>query len=144
MRKLPPRKTEVKAVADMLSHEAEDVTALAEAVIRVLDEMRAGRDWWAVRVAHPTAGMGPFATEGQALEAARIMAPGVEDDTLRGAIYRLTTPRLLDEPTDVPPGTKCTECDHPMVTHNWPKAPVRGCIVGYKAGKPKSGCQCGR
>lgn len=134
-------------VAALLEHEAESTEDLAKAIIRELDLSREGRDAFFVRInlAGMVSALGPFATQHQALLAARQMKPGEEDDTLLRAVGTLVTPRILGHEEVAPKlGTFCVGCTHPMMTHEWPRAKVRGCIVGYEAGKPDTGCQCGR
>lgn len=143
------RPSEVKLVTELLESEASDVEALAKAVITQLDLDREKRDSWVVRVSlgGETFGLGPYITQHQALLAARMMRPGVEDDVLLLSVARLVSPRILGDDA-IDPETKsafiCEECGHPTIAHSWPKAKVSGCVVGYQTGKPETGCQCGR
>lgn len=139
MRSARLRPTEVALVADLLSHEASSVDALAKSVIQALDASRAKRDHYVVRIRVDdlTFGIGPFPTENAALEAARAMHPELDDDTLRKYVAKLWRPGFLDEP-DIAPRlrTYCEGCTHPMVAHDWPKSKVKGCVV--------AGCSCGK
>lgn len=141
------RPTEVRLVQALLEHEAESTEDLAKAIIRELDLSREGRDHHFVRLnlAGLVSALGPFNTEHQALLAARQMKPGTEDEVLMRSVGRLVSPRILGHEEVAPKlGTFCGECQHPMLTHEWPRAKVRGCVIGYEAGKPETGCQCGR
>lgn len=145
------RPTEVKLVERLLETEAEDVTALAKAVITELDADRQKRDTWVIRISlgGETFGMGPYITEGKALAAARKIMPGADDEYLRGAIAKLVRPSFLQERDEEQmSGRYCIECRHPLIAHDWPgergNYVRRGCMVGYQPKKPDSGCQCGR
>lgn len=135
------RSTEVKLVADLLSYDAESVEDLAKAVITQLDEDRKKRDNYVVRVnmAGNVFGLGPYPTENKALAAARVVAPGLDDDELKRSVARLLPPVTLDEVAKTKPAAWCVECQHPMVAHDWPKSKIPGCVVkGCLCGKPES------
>ena len=142
------RPTEVKAAVELLEHEAEDVQALAKAIIKRLDEMRKDYDQWSVNVSIGGVkhSMGPFGTENAAAAAVMSMLGTLDRDEAMKYVTKMINPRWLDEPeTKVKLKTECPECSHPMVAHDWPSAKVpRGCMVGYVTGQPESGCQCGR
>lgn len=145
-------------VTALLESEAENVEELAKAVIKELDAMRAARDQWVVRISlgGQIFGMGPYPTQHQALLASRQLMPGMEDDWLLGSVVKLVRPTFLKEiehehmgtASGHPAGRYCIECRHPLIAHDWPGEKGvyvrRGCMVGYKAKKPDSGCQCGR
>lgn len=142
------RPTEVKAVAELLEHEAESTTELAKAIIKRLDVMRKDYDRWSVNIhlAGVKHSMGPFDTENQAVGAVMGMLGTLNREDAEPYITRMINPRMLEAPeVKVQLKTWCVECKHPMVAHNWPSAKVpRGCMVGYVAGQRDSGCQCGR
>ena len=64
------RPTEIRAVADLLMQEHEDVETLAKAVIETIDELRAKREMFVLAEIHPSLqvakAIGPYATEAQA------------------------------------------------------------------------------
>lgn len=64
------RPTEIKAVADILMQEHDDVEALAKLVIQTIDELRAKRELYVLTEIHPSLqvakAIGPYATEAQA------------------------------------------------------------------------------
>ena len=66
------RPTEIKAVADLLMQEHEDVDSLARLVIETLDTMRAKRETYVLVAVHPSLevvqAVGPYATKAQALK----------------------------------------------------------------------------
>ena len=66
------RPTEIKAVADLLMQEHDDVETLAKLVIQTIDELRAKRTLFALVEIQPTLGyakaIGPYNTDGQALK----------------------------------------------------------------------------
>lgn len=140
------RPTEVKAVTALLEHEASSVEELAKAVIKTIDEMRESRDHYVVRInLGEDFAVGPFPTRNAAEAAARTMHPEAEPGRITGAVQRLVPVTFMQgESVEPKLGQYCETCGHPNLTHNWPKARVAGCIVGYRAGKPESGCQCGR
>lgn len=133
------RPTEVKLVADLLSYEAESVDELAAAVIDALDRDRRKRDHFVIRVtmADLSFGIGPYATRGEAVRAARLMHPDAPDEQIQRAVARLIPPSILEEDETAPKlGSYCQDCEHPMVTHDWPKSRIAGCVV--------AGCMCGK
>lgn len=158
---IPSRKSEVKLVTEYLEGPATDVEALAKAVITALDEDRIRREQYVIRMSLGGLyyGMGPFITETQALNAARMMRPDTEDDdVLMRSVARLMPPTLLTTKEPETLAGTCPDCGHPKIAHDWPKAKVSGCVVGYRAtatGDTRSkklspeearatGCQCGR
>jgi hypothetical protein len=142
------RPTEVKRVVALLDEDAEDVTALAKAVIKAVDEMRVDYDSWSINVnlGGRRFVMGPFGTENAAASAAMSMLGTLDREDAMQYVQKMINPKILAEPTiKARLKTVCSECDHPMVAHDWPSSKVpRGCIVGYITGKPETGCQCGR
>lgn len=140
------RPSEIALISSLLEHEAESVKDLAKAVIKALDEDRAKRESWVVRIrlADRTFGLGPFITEHQALLTTRMMLPGTEDDELLKYVARLVPVSIMQDSIKESNGRYCIKCKHPVLAHNWPKVPFHGCVVGYKTGKPGTGCQCGR
>lgn len=142
------RPTEVKRVVALLDDEASDVTDLAKAVIKTLDEMRQDYESWSINVSlgGQRFSMGPFGTENAAATAAMSMLGTLDREEAMKYVTKMINPRMLAEP-DIKPRLKtmCDECSHPMIAHNWPSSKVpRGCMVGYVAGDRDSGCQCGR
>lgn len=142
------RPTEVKRVVALLDEEAESVTDLAKAVIKTLDEMREDYEQWSINisVAGVKHSMGPFKTEHAAATAAMSMLGTLDRDEAMKYVTKMVNPRWLNDPeVKVRLKTVCDECEHPTIAHDWPSAKVpRGCMVGYVAGDPDSGCQCGR
>ena len=71
------RPTEVKAIANLLMQEHEDVDELAKLVIQTLDELRAKRELYVLAEIHPTLqvakAIGPYATEAQARKDIRLL-----------------------------------------------------------------------
>jgi hypothetical protein len=142
------RPTEVKAVVPLLEHEAESTTDLAKAIIKTLDEMRLDYDQWSINISlgGQRFSMGPFGTENAAATAVMSMLGTLDRDEAMKYVTKMVNPRMLAEKeVKVKLKTRCSECNHPMVAHDWPSARVpRGCMVGYVAGQPDSGCTCGR
>jgi hypothetical protein len=66
------RPTEIKAIADLLMQEHDDVDALARLVIETIDGIRAKRETYVLVAVHPTLqvvkAIGPYATKAQALK----------------------------------------------------------------------------
>lgn len=66
------RPTEVKAIADLLMQEHDDVEQLAREVIELVDTLRAKRELFIGVAVHPTLGIvqavGPYATKNQVLK----------------------------------------------------------------------------
>jgi hypothetical protein len=66
------RPTEIKAIADLLMQEHDDVDALARLVIETIDGIRAKRETYVLVAVHPTIqvvkAIGPYATKAQALK----------------------------------------------------------------------------
>lgn len=64
------RPTEIKAIAEILMQEHDDVEDLAKLVIQTIDELRAKRETYVLTEIHPTLqvaiAIGPYATEAQA------------------------------------------------------------------------------
>lgn len=64
------RPTEIKAIAELLMQEHDDVDALAKLVIQTIDELRAKREMFILAEIHPSISVakaiGPYATETQA------------------------------------------------------------------------------
>ena len=142
------RPTEVKRVVGLLDDEAEDVTALAKAVIKALDEMRLDYESWSINVSlgGQRFSMGPFGTENAAATAAMSMLGTLDREEAMKYVTKMINPRMLTEKeVKIKLKTTCEECGHPAIAHDWPSSRVpRGCMVGYVAGQPESGCQCGR
>jgi hypothetical protein len=148
MEEEPMRPTEVKRVVPLLEHEAEDTESLAKAIIKTIDEMRRDYESWSINISMGGLrhSMGPFGTENAAAAAAMSMLGTLDRDEAMKYVTKMVNPRLLDAPeVKARLKTWCTECQHPMVAHDWPSSKVpRGCMVGYVAGDRDSGCQCGR
>ena len=142
------RPTEVKRVVALLDDEASDVTDLAKAVIKTLDEMRRDYDQWSINVSlgGQRFSMGPYGTENAAASAVMAMLGTLDRDEAMKYVTKMVNPRMLEEPEmKVRLKSTCEECGHPSAAHDWPSSKVpRGCIVGYVTGHPESGCQCGR
>lgn len=132
------RKTEVKLVADLLMQEAEDVEELAKRVIDSLDQDRRKRDSYVIRasVGSEVWGIGPYPTRGAAERVAVQLRPDLPEDQVKGAVVRLVKPAVMEDDLAPRLNTFCPECSHPMVTHDWPKAKIKGCVIG--------GCLCGK
>lgn len=132
------RKTEVKLVARLLESEAEDVEALAAAVIDALDDDRRKRDNYAIRVSvgSESFGVGPYPTKGAAEKVALALRPDLDPELVKQSVYRLIRPAIMED--DLAPKLShwCVECHHPMAAHDWPKAKIAGCVV--------AGCACGK
>ena len=66
------RPTEIKAVADLLMQEHDNVEVLAKTVIELIDGLRAKRELYVLTEIHPTLqvakAIGPYATENQAMK----------------------------------------------------------------------------
>jgi translation initiation factor 2 alpha subunit (eIF-2alpha) len=66
------RPTEIKAIADLLMQEHDDVDSLARLVIETLDTMRSKREQHVLVVIHPSLrvvqAVGPYGTANQALK----------------------------------------------------------------------------
>lgn len=64
------RPTEIKAIANLLEQEHDDVDTLAKLVIQTIDELRAKRETYVLCEIHPSLSVakaiGPYATEAQA------------------------------------------------------------------------------
>lgn len=142
------RPTEVKATVELLEHEAEDTTSLAKAIIKRIDTMRQDYESWSINISlgGQRFSMGPFGTENAAASAVMAMLGTLDREEAMRYVTKMVNPRMLAEPEiKTRLKTICSECDHPMVAHDWPSSKVpRGCIVGYITGKPETGCQCGR
>lgn len=132
------RSTEVKLVADLLSHEAESVEELAKAVIKALDQDRRKRDSYAIRasVGQGIYGIGPFNTRNQAETVALAMRPDLPEQDVKNSVVRLIRPAIIEDDLAHVVDTMCHQCDHPMTTHDWPKSKIPGCVV--------PGCLCGK
>jgi len=137
------RPTEVKLVAELLSYEAEDIESLAAAVIDALDQDRQRREHYVIRTSMGdglTFGIGPYATRGAATRDAKRMHPDAPNEQIERAVARLIPPTILQEKEVAPKlGGYCETCQHPKVTHDWPKSKIAGCVVdGCLCGKPTS------
>ena len=132
------RKTEVALVARMLESEAEDVEALAAAVIDALDQDRRKRDNYAIRVtvAGETFGVGPYPTKGAAEKVAVALRPDLDPALVKQSVYRLIRPAIMEDDLAPKLAHWCVECHHPMATHDWPKSKIPGCVI--------TGCTCGQ
>lgn len=66
------RPTEIKAIADLLMQEHNDVEILAKSVIELIDTIRAKREMYVLAEIHPTLrvsrAVGPYATKNQAMK----------------------------------------------------------------------------
>ena len=92
------RPTEVKAIANLLMQEHDDVEVLAELVIRTIDELRAKRELFVLAEIHPTLSVakaiGPYATENQARKDVRLLT---KYDTLsRAYLCKLKDPTMIE------------------------------------------------
>lgn len=71
------RPTEIKAVADLLMQEHDDVDTLARLVIETIDQLRAKRTLYVLVEIQPSLGyakaLGPYGTEGQALKDQKLL-----------------------------------------------------------------------
>jgi hypothetical protein len=71
------RPTEIKAVADLLMQEHNDVEVLAKSVIELIDLLRSKRDLYVLAEIHPTLSVarafGPYATGNQALKDTKLL-----------------------------------------------------------------------
>lgn len=132
------RSTEVKLVAELLSYEAESVEELAKAVIKALDQDRRKRDSYAIRasVGEGIYGIGPFTTRKQAEDVALQMRPDLPEQDVKNSVFRLIRPAIVEDDLAHQVDHYCVECRHPMVTHDWPKSKILGCVV--------PGCLCGK
>jgi hypothetical protein len=91
------RPTEIKAIANLLEQEHDDVETLAKLVIETIDGLRAKRDLFVLAEIHPTLqvanAFGPYATEAQARKDTGIL---VQYDTLsRAYLCKLKDPSNL-------------------------------------------------
>jgi hypothetical protein len=91
------RPTEIKAVADLLTQEHDDVDTLAKAVIELLDGLRAKRELFVLVEIHPSIkvakALGPYATRGQAEKDIKLMAS--YDTHSRGYLCNLKDPTMI-------------------------------------------------
>lgn len=93
------RPTEIKAVADMLMQEHDDVEALAKAVIETIDNLRAKRELFVLVEIHPSIkvaqAIGPYATRNQAEKDIKLMAH--YDTHSRGYLCKLRDPSMVGD-----------------------------------------------
>ena len=92
------RPTEVKAVADLLMQEHNDVDTLARSVIELLDGLRSKRELFILAEIHPTLqvakAIGPYATENQARKDVGLLTK--YDTHSRGYLCKLRDPSNIE------------------------------------------------
>lgn len=91
------RPTEIKAVANLLMQEHDDVDTLARQVIELIDGIRAKRELYVLTEIHPTLKVartiGPYATEKQALKDTILLSK--YDDTSRAYLCKFVDPAII-------------------------------------------------
>lgn len=102
---LPIRPTEIKAVANLLSQEHDDVDTLAREVIELVDTMRSKRELYVLVEIQPTLNygraVGPYNTENQARKDVGLLTR--YDTHSRGYLCKLIDPNnveVLGSPAD--------------------------------------------
>jgi hypothetical protein len=93
------RPTEIKAIANLLEQEHDDVEALAKLVIQTIDELRAKRETFVLAEIHPTLrvaiGIGPYATEAQARKDVGLLVK--HDTQSRAYLLRMKDPSNVSD-----------------------------------------------
>ena len=89
--------SEVKAVANLLMQEHDDVDTLAKLVIATIDNLRAQRETYVLVGVHPSLKLatvvGPYSTDTQAMKDSKLI--GRVDDTSRGYLARMKDPCMI-------------------------------------------------
>jgi hypothetical protein len=93
------RPTEIKAVADILMQEHEDVDALAKLVIETIDALRAKRETFVLIQIEPSLNVakaiGPYGTQNQAVKDIPFKLTRY-DDRSRAYLSKLYDPSMID------------------------------------------------
>lgn len=93
------RPTEIKAVAELLMREHDDVEQLAREVIELIDSLRAKRETFVLAEIHPTLmvakAIGPYATENQARKDVHLLTK--YDTHSRAYLCKLRDPSMISE-----------------------------------------------
>ena len=93
------RPTEIKAIADLLMQEHNDVEVLAKLVIETIDSIRAKREMYVlVQIDHSlkvTKAIGPYSTQNQALKDVPIRLVQY-DEKSRAYLSKLYDPSMID------------------------------------------------